>query len=205
MRSLPLCPLCLAVLLGCAAHSEPTHAEPSAQLPDPPPSAAPAESASAAAPIRSASSASSEPASEEPAPFDDTLAGVSPGVSQDELEKRFGKPTSKSRLQEEQATGEHVSHWKWPDGLSAMMSATSAKGKLHARLLMLEAPSKLSTGRGIAIGSSRKQVEAAYAKEIDKQASTAEEVIVGERLGGLRVSFDAQQRVRSLSLGSDGE
>ncbi|MBL8740710.1 MAG: hypothetical protein JNK04_06445 [Myxococcales bacterium] len=195
--------LVLSQALGCGASTaEPGGPEAVATASDAPlvSTTGPEAATSTAPPVASASSAPTA----EPAPFTDTLAGLGPGVSQDDLEKRFGKPKSKSPLQEEQATGEHVSSWKWADGFSAMM-AGSAKGKLHARLLIVEAPSKLATSRGIGIGSTRKEVLAAYAKEVDSQASNDEMVVVGEMLGGLRVHFDKQEKVRSLALGTDGE
>jgi hypothetical protein len=192
-------------MTGCASSpADPVSMEQPASDSGAASSASPATGAAVVS-VSNPSIAPSASASGEPAPLEDTLGGLAPGALQDEVEKKIGKPKSKSPIQEEQATGEHVSQWIWADGVSAIMSGSSAKGKLAVRLLMIEPPSKLSTGRGVGIGSPRSAVEAAYAKQIDKQASTEEMLVVGEMLGGLRVHFDKQQRVRSLALGSDGE
>lgn len=139
-------------------------------------------------------------------PSDERLADLLPGAVALDVEKKLGRPASKSQPVLEHATGEFASSWSWPSGESAIMTATKPNALPTLRLLMVTSPSKHKTSRGIGIGSSRKEIEAAYGAAINKELSNAEFVLVGpEMYDGLKLRLDAKGKVTSIALGSDGE
>lgn len=135
---------------------------------------------------------------------EETLGGVRAEASEAEVAKLLGAPQSKSAPVEEGATGELVSTWSWPNGVEASMTATSATGAATLRMLIASGSSTLQTSKGIRVGSSRQEVDAAYGAAANPAHSTEDFVLVGEMLDGLRIRL-VDGKVTSISLGSDGE
>ncbi len=173
---------------------------------EPPATTASATSAPSATPAPTATVSAT--ASAKTAPFDvaqEDIGGLRLSATEADLVKKLGKPKSKTKPQLEQGTGEHASSWTWADGFSATMTSAKAKGPFSPRLLMIAAPSKAKTSRGIGIGSTRAEVEKAYAGVIDREISNPTMIVVGEAIGGLKLHFDDKGAVRSIALGSDAE
>jgi hypothetical protein len=157
-----------------------------------------------AAPVPAVESSAGVAPSDPGALREETLGGVRAGIAETELVKLLGAPTSKSAPVEEGATGELVSTWSWPNGVEASMTATSATGAATLRMLIASGSSTLQTSKGIRVGSSRQEVDAAYGAAANPAHSTEDFVLVGEMFDGLRIRL-VGGKVTSISLGSDGE
>ena len=138
-------------------------------------------------------------------PFRETIVGLEQGTEDGIVVRQLGAPKSKSVANFSEASGTYLAEWGFGDGVSAMMEGANRDEKFEVKLLVVLPPSKLKTAKGIGIGSTRKEVDAAYGDAIDKTASTSEFVLVGEQFGGLKFRFDRDAKVTSMALGSDGE
>lgn len=216
MKPLLTTPLLSAVLVvACSSEPPPTNVDESnssaaSSAPtDVAPSASSPSTASTSAPMPpSATPSASASTAPKTAPFDvaqEDLGGLRLSATEADLVKKLGKPKSKTKAQLEQGTGEHSSSWSWADGFSATMTSSKPTGPFSPRLLMIHGPSKAKTSRGIGIGSTRVEVEKAYAGAIDKEISSATMIVVGEAIGGLKLHLDDKGAVRSITLGSDAE
>ncbi len=109
------------------------------------------------------------------------------------------------------AIGEFVQTWAFPSkGISVDMASPKLSGKKRAYSITLERNSKLKTGRGIGIGSSKAEVIATY-----KDLSTNDEdnqgffdgqdvYILGSVYGGIVFSFE-NGKVSKIFLGASAE
>jgi hypothetical protein len=130
-----------------------------------------------------------------PAPVDtDTLLDVETvgplkvGMTEADAVKSMGGPPKKKSLPvEEAATSEFASTWTWPDATLEMVSETRS-GKAKVRLITVRAALTFATRRGIAIGSTRAQVAAAYPKS-DEGSDDPMQFLVGSPYGGLLFVF----------------
>lgn len=191
------------------ATSESTPPEPSVAIVEvstaSPPGSGVASAGATEARPRASAAASAAAVVAAPGAAAERLGGVAPGADEATLIQAFGAPLKKSTPQLAQATGEFQTSWTFKDGVSAMLSGTTAKGPFHADLVIVAAPSKLRTAAGIGLGATRAEVERAYGPAIDREISSPERIVVGELFGGLKLELDKAGKVRSLSLGSDGE
>jgi hypothetical protein len=135
------------------------------------------------------------------------------GLSGAAVEKILGAPASKTPVQEEAATGMWVSQWAWPDqGIGLRMASGAQAEAPTVEAIMIAAPCKLRTTRGIGIGSSHADVETTYKAELAKPSSpegavsqvTPESIIVGSLYGGTIFHF-ANGVVKEIFVGAAAE
>lgn len=113
----------------------------------------------------------------------------------------------KSAVEAEAATGWFVWSWKMPEcGLDIGMYAESRTGPWAVNSIMVTAPSKAATSRGIHIGSSEAEVEAAYGdvQDMEGTSESGQSFIAGSIYGGLMLRFE-EGRVTGMFLGAAAE
>lgn len=159
----------------------------------------------AAAPAPSSASPSADPTSE-------TFEGLALGLTAASVEKRFGAPDQKGTPTEMGATGTFEADWEWKSlGLRLRMSAATAEEAPTVGAIEIEPPSKLRTSRGIGLGATRAEVEAAYrdalgkGREPDEPDATSEtRLILGSVYGGTIFRFEGGKLV-SVFVGAAAE
>ena len=151
-----------------------------------------------------------------PAPLADatseSIGGIALGADAATVEGRLGPPTHKGPVEEMAATGEFVSDWTWADhGLHLAMAAGTADGAATVGSIRIEAPSALTTSRGVGIGTSRAEVERIYQaflgagrEDGEPDTTSADSLIVGSIYGGTFFDF-VDGKVTAIFVGAGAE
>jgi hypothetical protein len=124
-----------------------------------------------------------------------------------EANKVLGPPDSKSKAIEWAADGLLHEDWTWKSkGLQMNMSSDMAnvEGTLAIFSITAEAPCDFKTKAGVGIGSSYAEVEAAYKKDIDPEATDKTQITAGSVYGGIIFSFK-NDKVNKIFLGAEAE
>jgi hypothetical protein len=139
---------------------------------------------------------------------DEVIGGLKYGSPAEDVIKLLGEPSKRGRIEEEGATGYYVQKWDYKgQGLSMFMAADKRKGPQRLYTLTVSAPSTLKTRFGIGIGSSRKEVLAAYGKMRDPEMPSGDaddSFIAGSIYGGVFFDFTAD-KVTRIFLGAGAE
>lgn len=167
--------LLLSAALGCGGSSKPAAPKPVAPVAAEKPSEPTPEEVAAAeqekAEAEAAAAAAADPDGENNPRVKaaiavlegESLGGVKPGMEAKEVEKLVGKASKKGKAVAEEATGETVATWEWKKaGLRVTFS--DAKKKPVARMISLGAGAKLKTQKGVGIGSTLEELDAAYSE-----------------------------------------
>jgi hypothetical protein len=118
----------------------------------------------------------------------DRIGGLSLGLVDTKLIELLGQPESKSKEVEWGADGLMHQDWTYKSkGIELNMSRDKTTQQIFS--ITVSAPSNLRTPKSIGIGSSYEEVMAAYEKDIDKEASDKETVVVGSVYGGIIFNF----------------
>jgi hypothetical protein len=118
-----------------------------------------------------------------------------------------GQPDSKSKPIEWAADGLFHEDWTWKEnGLALNMSfdKTNIDSTLSVFSITAKAPCDFKTKAGLGIGSSYAEVEAAYKKDIDPEATDKIQITVGSVYGGIIFSFK-NDKVNKIFLGAEAE
>jgi len=118
-----------------------------------------------------------------------------------------GQPDSKSKPIEWAADGLFHEDWTWKEnGLVLNMSfdKTNIDSTLSIYTITATAPCDFKTKAGLGIGSSYAEVEAAYKKDIDPEATDKTQITVGSVYGGIIFSFK-NDKVNKIFLGAEAE
>lgn len=144
-------------------------------------------------------------------PASETIGGLSLGATPASVEKLLGAPATKSPPQEMGATGEFVSDWHWTTGETLSMAGSTADAAPTVGSITLEAPSKLTTSRGVGIGTSRAEVETIYKQllgvgrqEGEPDTTSPEQLIIGSVYGGTFFQF-TDGKVSRIFVGAGAE
>jgi hypothetical protein len=119
----------------------------------------------------------------------------------------IGQPDSKSKPIEWGADGLFHEDWTWKEnGLVLNMSfdKTNIDSTLSIFSITAQAPCDFKTKAGLGIGSSYAEVEAAYKKDIDPEATDKTQITVGSVYGGIIFSFK-DDKVNNIFLGAAAE
>ena len=143
-------------------------------------------------------------------PTSEAIGGLKGGARAPEVIALFGEPTTKSPPVVEEATGETVSTWAWPaQGLEVRVSITADATMVTA--ITITAPSKLTTSRGVGIGTPRATVESTYAayRTIGREAgepdpSNEDRIVIGSVYGGTFFTFK-DGKVSDIFVGAGAE
>lgn len=122
--------------------------------------------------------------------------------------KLVGQPSSRGSIEMEEATGSYVQSWTYKDqGLDLVMAAGTRKGSQTIYMITVAAPSTLKTHKGIGIGSSRKDVLAAYGTLRDPEDPSGDQAdvfIAGSIYGGVFFTMVAD-KVSEIFIGAGAE
>lgn len=137
----------------------------------------------------------------------ETFGPLKLGMSFKELVAAIGHPARKAEPVEWAADGLVHQDWTYPnEGLVLNVSfekdALIQTGKLFT--ITATAPNWYKTAAGFAIGSSFAQVEAAYKKDIDPEATDKTQITVGSVYGGIIFSF-VNDKASRIFLGAEAE
>lgn len=135
-----------------------------------------------------------------------SLGPVALGLTDGEVVQALGEPAQKSGGMEEEATGLRISVWSYPElGLELYLGRGDEAGPATLERMTAAAPCKFITNRGIALGATRAQVDAAYAADYSKEEPSEEgRVVVDSIYDGLIFSFEGG-KVTSMFFGAAAE
>ena len=135
-----------------------------------------------------------------------SLGPVALGLTEGEVVMALGEPAQKSGGLDEAATGLTISVWSYPElGLELSLSRGEEKGPATLERMTASAPCKFITNRGIALGATRAEVDAAYAADYSKEDLPDEgRVVVDSIYDGLIFSFE-DGKVTSMFFGAAAE
>ena len=121
----------------------------------------------------------------------EALGKISLGRKAADLTALIGTPESRGKETEWDAIGEWVQEWRFKShGLVLNMSSKSKGGAKSVLTITATAPCKLTTARGIHIGSTIADVTKAYGKVQDKEESISGKTFVaGSIYGGIIFTF----------------
>ena len=136
----------------------------------------------------------------------EALGQIKLGRKAAELTALLGKPDSKGKDVEWEATGDWVQEWRFKaQGLTLNMASASKGGAKTVLSITAEAPSKLATARGIHLGSTIAEVTKAYGKVQDKEQSVPGQTFVaGSVYGGVIFTFGGG-KVSRIFIGAAAE
>ena len=119
----------------------------------------------------------------------------------DEIVKLLGATHGTGTMVQEGATGYWVTTWSWP-GVEATVAAEQPAGPWSVRGVAVFAPSQFATRRGVHVGSTRAELERAYARSIvrNDQQSDPTQYLVGSPYGGMLFELDDHDRVRRIAI-----
>jgi len=121
--------------------------------------------------------------------------------------KVLGEPDSKSEAIEWAADGLLHEDWRWRDkGLMLNMSSdkNNVSGTMAVFSIIATTPCTLKTKAGLGIGSSYTEVQEAYKKDIDPEATDMTQITVGSVYGGIIFNFKNNKAER-VFLGAEAE
>jgi hypothetical protein len=144
-------------------------------------------------------------------PTNESLGGIQLGDAAAKVVEVLGEPGEKGELVEWAATGERVAEWTWEaQGINLGMAEVNDALLVHS--MLIRAPSTLTTSRGIGIGATFEQVDAAY-KAFRTQGREEGEpeqwdlengITVGSVYGGTMFSFE-NGKVSQIFVGAAAE
>lgn len=136
----------------------------------------------------------------------ETLGGLRLGMSEAEVVEVVPQKLFKGKQEFEGATGLWVSDWISPDiGLGLEMAAEKEDGPVTLDAVFIKKPSSFATSKGIRIGSTRAEVEAAYGSVKSEEDSDAETFVAGSLFGGILFGFGDDGTVSTIFLGAASE
>ncbi|RUQ27648.1 MAG: hypothetical protein EKK68_15590 [Candidatus Competibacteraceae bacterium] len=123
-----------------------------------------------------------------------------------EAERLITCPVQRGPVELWGADGEYHQTWTAPAcGLTLDLSATKPSRSKTLTAITLTRPSSWKTARGIGIGSTEREVVAAYGRDREKETSVpGERLVAGTAYGGLVFTFH-QGRVTRIFLGAAAE
>lgn len=137
----------------------------------------------------------------------ESFGDIKLGQQHDELLKVLGEPEAKADTKEWAADGLMHENWIWEKkGLLIGMSWDKTKAEAAKAVFSItaRAPCAFKTRAGIGIGSTYAEVQEAYKKDIDTEATDKTQITVGSVYGGIIFSFE-KDKVSNIFLGAAAE
>ena len=134
------------------------------------------------------------------------LGGLRLGLPEKEVLKLLGSPATRGKLVFQEADGNYVQDWHYPDkGIELLMSAGEKKSGVKTIANMTaSAPCTFATRKGIKIGDAESAARKAYAEHVDRESSDPGTLVVGSIYGGIIFDF-TKGKVSRIFFGAAAE
>jgi hypothetical protein len=137
----------------------------------------------------------------------ESLGGLRLGLSEKAVLKLLGSPAKRGELVLQEADGNYVQDWHYPDkGIDLSMSAGEKKsGVKTIANITASAPCIFATRKGIKIGDAESAARKAYAEHVDRETRAHPGVlVVGSIYGGIIFNF-TKGKVSRIFFGAAAE
>ena len=134
------------------------------------------------------------------------LGGLRLGLPEKDVLKLLGPPAKRGELVLQEADGNYVQDWHYPDkGIELTMSAGGKKsGVKTIANIIASAPCAFATRKGIKIGDAESAARKAYAEHVDRETSAEHAIVVGSIYGGIIFDF-TKGKVSQIFFGAAAE
>ena len=122
----------------------------------------------------------------------ESLGGLRLGLPEKDVLKLLGPPAKRDELVFQEADGNYVQDWHYPDkGIELSMSAGKKKsGVKTIAIIIASAPCTFATRKGIKIGDAESAARKAYAEHVDRETGAEPGIlVVGSIYGGIIFNF----------------
>jgi len=136
----------------------------------------------------------------------ESLGGLRLGLPEKAVLKLLGPPAKRGELVFQEADGNYVQDWHYPDkGIDLWMSAGEKKsGVKTIAAITASAPCTFATRKGIKIGDAESAARKAYAEHVDREMSDPGNLVVGSIYGGIIFNF-TKGKVSGIFFGAAAE
>ena len=136
----------------------------------------------------------------------ESLGSLRLGLPEKAVLKLLGPPAKRGALVLQEADGNYVQDWDYPDkGIDLWMSAGEKKsGVKTIAAITASAPCTFATRKGIKIGDAESAARKAYAEHVDRESSADRALVVGSIYGGIIFNF-TKGKVSSIFFGAAAE
>lgn len=128
------------------------------------------------------------------------------GMKPDEAVEVLGEPKEKGEIWEEEATGDFVSDWTFPDkGVVLHMASADKKGTdMRINAISADKSCTLSFPWGLKVGSTRADVEKIYGDKFHDVVTDDKQFVAGSIYGGTFYNFE-DGKVVGIFIGAGAE
>jgi hypothetical protein len=137
----------------------------------------------------------------------ESLGGLRLGLPEKDVIKLLGSPVKRGKLVYQEADGNYVQDWHYPDkGIDLVMSAGEKKsGAKTIADMTAFAPCTFATKKGIKIGSAESAVRKVYSEYADRESGNEPGIfVVGSIYGGIIFNF-TEGKVSKIFFGAAAE
>jgi hypothetical protein len=136
----------------------------------------------------------------------ESLGGLRLGLPEKGVLKLLGPPAKRGELVFQEADGNYVQDWHYPDkGIELSMSAGEKKsGVKTIAHIIASAPCAFATRKGIKIGDAESAARKGYAEHVDRETSAEHGIVVGSIYGGIIFDF-TKGKVSRIFFGAAAE
>jgi len=128
------------------------------------------------------------------------------GLSDVKTIELLGQPDTKSKAEEWGADGLIHQDWVYKSkGIKLNMDNNTGKDKQTIFSITISSPCTFKTKKNMGIGSTYKEVMAAYEKDIDKSATDNKTITVGSVYGGIIFTFSKADKADTVFIGAAAE
>jgi hypothetical protein len=134
------------------------------------------------------------------------LGGLRLGLPEKDVLKLLGSPATRGELVFQEADGNYVQDWHYPDkGIELLMSAGGKKSGVKTIAdIIASAPCPFATRKGIKIGDAESAARKAYTEHVDRESSDPGTLVVGSIYGGIIFDF-TKGKVSRIFFGAAAE
>src|SRR4030095_1706921 len=136
----------------------------------------------------------------------ESLGKLRLGLPEKDVLKLLGSPSTRGELMFQEADGNFVQDWHYPDkGIELSMSAGQKRSRVKTIFnITASAPCTFATKKGIKIGDAESATRKAYAEHVDRDTSDSGPLVVVSVYGGIIFSF-TDGKVSRIFFGAAAE
>src|SRR5207244_12243388 len=136
----------------------------------------------------------------------ESLGRLRLGLPEMDVLKLLGSPATRGKLVFQEADGNYVRDWHYPDkGIELLMSAGEKKSGVKTIANMTaSAPCTFATKKGIKIGDAESAARKGYTEHVDREAAAPGTIVVGSLYGGIIFNFN-EGKVSRIFFGAAAE